>query len=93
MASTASPFYNTLNPFVSSVYFRAKHNREYNVFNAGEGRGDELYGVEPASFYVKNLLLNTSIAFPLAVALPFLALPLYPMADKVGINGRFQRLR
>lgn len=58
-------------------------DRQYNVLDAGEGRGDELYGVEPASFYVKNLFLNTSIAFPLAVALPFLALPLYPMADKV----------
>lgn len=53
------------------------------MLDAGEGRGDELYGVEPASFYVKNLVLNTSISFPLAVALPFLAVFLYPMADKV----------
>lgn len=60
---------------------------QYNVLDAGEGRGDELYGTEPASFYVKNLFLNTSIAFPLAVALPLLALPLYPMADKVSRVG------
>lgn len=60
-------------------------NRQYNVLDAGEGRGDELYGVEPASYYVKNLFLNTSVAFPLAVALPLLAVPLYPMADKVGV--------
>lgn len=59
------------------------HGRRYNVLDAGEGRGDELYGVEPASYYVKNLFLNTSVAFPLAVVLPLLALPLYPMADKV----------
>ncbi|CAM9197392.1 unnamed protein product [Hapterophycus canaliculatus] len=64
----------------------------YNVFDAGEGRGDELYGVEPASFYVKNLFLNTSIAFPLAVSLPFLALPLYPMADKVAKSELRQKL-
>lgn len=61
-------------------------NRQYNVLDAGEGRGDELYGVEPVSYYVKNLFLNTSIAFPLALALPLLALPLYPMADKVGFT-------
>lgn len=57
--------------------------RKYNVLDAGEGRGDELYGVAPASFYVKNLFLNTTVAFPLAVALPFLAALLYPVADKV----------
>lgn len=61
---------------------------KYNVLDAGEGRGDELYGVEPASYYVKNLFLNTSVAFPLAVALPLLAVPLYPMADKVGVRRR-----
>ncbi|CAM9757027.1 unnamed protein product [Pylaiella littoralis] len=64
----------------------------YNVLDAGDGRGDELYGVEPASYYVKNLFLNTSIAFPLALALPFLALPLYPMADKVAKSELRQKL-
>lgn len=56
---------------------------KYNVLDAGEGQGDELYGVEPASFYVKNLFLNTTVAFPLAIALPFLALVIYPLSDKV----------
>eukprot|EP00903_Cladosiphon_okamuranus_P015722 g14512.t1 len=65
---------------------------KYNVFDAGEGRGDELYGVEPASYYVKNLFLNTSVAFPLAVALPLLAVPLYPMADKVAKSELRQKL-
>ena len=31
--------------------------------------GDELYGVEPASYYIKNLLLTTSVCFPLGVLL------------------------
>lgn len=53
------------------------------MLDAGQGRGDELYGVEPASYYVKNLFLNTSLAFVLAATLPCLAALLYPMADKV----------
>ncbi|CAM9863175.1 unnamed protein product, partial [Laminaria digitata] len=65
---------------------------KYNFIDAGEGRGDELYGVEPASYYLKNLFLNTSLAFPLAVALPFLALLLYPMADKVAKSELRQKL-
>ncbi|CAM9298328.1 unnamed protein product, partial [Ascophyllum nodosum] len=64
----------------------------YNVLDAGDGRGDELYGVEPASYYVKNLFLNTSVAFPLAVALPLLALLFYPMADKVAKSEIRQKL-
>lgn len=45
----------------------------WNIFtyNAG-GNGDELYGVEPLSFYVKNLLLNLNVAAPLGLlAFPF----------------------
>ena len=37
----------------------------YNVFPAA-GRGDNLYGVEPASYYIKNLLLTLGLAWPLA---------------------------
>ena len=46
----------------------------YNIFtyNAAGG-GDELYGVEPVSYYVKNLLLNLNAAAPLGL----LALPVY----------------
>uniref|UniRef100_A0A5S6Q9A6 Mannosyltransferase n=1 Tax=Trichuris muris TaxID=70415 RepID=A0A5S6Q9A6_TRIMR len=36
----------------------------YNVFSE---YGPELYGVEPFSYYPKNLLLNWNIAFPLAL--------------------------
>lgn len=39
----------------------------YNVFG-GEGKGPEIYGTEPWTFYFKNLLLNFNIWFPLALA-------------------------
>jgi alpha-1,2-mannosyltransferase len=37
------------------------------VYNAIGGSGDELYGVEPASYYVRNLFLNLGFTFPLAL--------------------------
>lgn len=45
----------------------------YNIFayNA-QGGGDELYGVEPASYYVKNLLLNFNYVALLAFPSPLL---------------------
>jgi len=39
------------------------------LYNA-MGSGDELYGVEPASYYIKNLFLNTGLAWPLFIAAP-----------------------
>ena len=36
------------------------------LYNAISGNGDELYGIEPASYYVKNLLLTVGLSFPLA---------------------------
>ena len=42
------------------------------LYNAAGG-GDELYGVEPASYYVRNLVLNLHMAVPFAIfALPVL---------------------
>lgn len=38
----------------------------YNVLG-GEGRGPELYGVEPVSYYLVNGFLNFTLAFPLAL--------------------------
>ncbi|KAI5957069.1 ALG9 [Candida theae] len=38
----------------------------YNVFG-GEGEGPEIFGVEPLSYYILNLLLNFQIVLPLAV--------------------------
>lgn len=37
----------------------------YNVF--ASNRGPDLYGTEPLSFYVHNLLLNVNVALPLAL--------------------------
>ena len=36
-------------------------------YNAIGGSGDELYGTEPASYYIVNLLLTMNLAWPLAV--------------------------
>lgn len=47
----------------------------YNVF---ANSGDELYGVEPVSYYIKNLLLTTVSFFPLfLISLPCLLLHTY----------------
>ena len=50
----------------------------YNVFG---GRGPELYGTEPWSFYIVNGALNFNVLFPMALA----ALPLAVV--KVGGEG------
>ena len=47
---------------------------KYNVF-PDASRGPTLYGTEPATFYVLNLLLNFNVLVPLAlVSLPALAI-------------------
>ncbi|PYH83191.1 hypothetical protein BO82DRAFT_332656 [Aspergillus uvarum CBS 121591] len=46
----------------------------YNVFG-GEGRGPDIFGTEPWTFYIRNLLLNFNIWFVFAMAAaPLLAL-------------------
>lgn len=45
----------------------------YNVFTA-EGEGPEIFGTEPFSYYVKNLLLNFNFVLPAAVGGSVLAL-------------------
>lgn len=44
----------------------------YNVLDT-DGRGPDLYGREPFSFYIKNLFLNFNILFPISI-LNFLGL-------------------
>ena len=44
----------------------------YNVI-AGNDKGPELYGSEPFTFYIKNLILNLSLSLPLAVMMPVLS--------------------
>ena len=53
------------------------------MYNAIGGSGDELYGIEPMSYYVRNLALNMNISWPLAAAAPILLLreSLYSMGN------------
>lgn len=48
-----------------SLLFRTIPFWNILTYNTGN-RGDELYGIEPASYYVKNLLLTTGLALPFA---------------------------
>lgn len=47
------------------------------LYNAIGGSGDELYGIEPMSYYIRNLALNMNISWPLAAAAPILLLREY----------------
>jgi alpha-1,2-mannosyltransferase len=42
----------------------------YNVLGGGGGLGDTLYGTEPASFYMNNMILNLNLVAPLALLTP-----------------------
>lgn len=62
----------------------------YNVFG-GRERGPDLYGTEPPSFYILNLLLNFNILLPLALgALPALAITYY--FDRKRVEAGFIRI-
>lgn len=43
-------------------------------YNAGGGGDSHLYGVEPASFYLRNLVNNFNLVLPLALAAPVMIL-------------------
>lgn len=55
--------------FLRMVFSRTIPFWNILTYNTGN-RGDELYGIEPASYYLKNLLLTTGLAFPLACLVP-----------------------
>ena len=58
---------------------------KYNVLGqGGDGSGSELYGVEPASYYIKNLALNFHVALPAAVVAPLVLLLLAAMQQVAG---------
>ncbi|TFJ88399.1 hypothetical protein NSK_000748 [Nannochloropsis salina CCMP1776] len=62
----------------------------YNLGGAAVGADDTLYGVEPWSFYLKNLLLNFNVVLPLVLLLPFLLLLVPPPAwPSVGKGASF----
>ncbi|TFK56717.1 glycosyltransferase family 22 protein [Heliocybe sulcata] len=56
----------------------------YNIFG-GSGRGPELYGTEPWTFYIRNLVLNFNIIVPFAfAALPALAVTSFTDRRRLG---------
>jgi alpha-1,2-mannosyltransferase len=57
------------------------------LYNAIGGSGDELYGVEPASYYVKNLLLNMGVAWPLVLLSPLVYIVSCSLRWSVGANA------
>lgn len=62
----------------------------YNVFPAHGGGGSQLYGVEPLSYYAKNLFLNCNLS---AMMLPFYPLVLALLAMRHGARGVWLRLQ
>jgi alpha-1,2-mannosyltransferase len=57
------------------------------LYNAIGGSGDELYGVEPASYYVKNLLLNMGVAWPLVLLSPLVYIVSCSLRWSVGASA------
>ncbi|CAI4232726.1 unnamed protein product [Auanema sp. JU1783] len=88
--------------FTTDTYYYGKHVLAplnivlYNVFS---GHGPDLYGVEPLSFYIKNLLLNWNIAIVFALlSVPLCAIALLKSKKKsvnekcvLGLNSTFWR--
>ena len=61
---------------VDFKYYGRLTSPTWNIlrYNALGGSGDELYGVEPASYYVRNLLLTMGLAWALVVLSPVIML-------------------
>jgi alpha-1,2-mannosyltransferase len=58
------------------------------LYNAFGGTGDELYGVEPLMYYLKNLMLIGGVAWPLAILWPLAtAIRQSLIGDKALIDG------
>lgn len=61
---------------------------KYNIFSAASGKGPELYGTEPWSYYFANLVLNFNGLLLLAVAsLPALAVTYFVDKKRLGFVG------
>ena len=61
---------------------------KYNIFSAASGKGPELYGTEPWSYYFANLVLNFNGLLLLAVAsLPALAVTCFVDKKRLGLVG------
>ncbi|CAN0022760.1 unnamed protein product, partial [Heterosigma akashiwo] len=85
LASLAAPVFLTERRFYGRDTMPAWNIFRYNVLSAREGRGDELYGVEPASYYLKNLFLNLNVGAIIAFC--------FPLAALAGLLSRTKALR
>ena len=69
--------------------FRTSPTLNILLYNAIGGSGDELYGIEPASYYIRNLLLTLGLASicsslaPIAVLADVLSSRLFPATTAV----------
>lgn len=64
----------------------------YNIFG-GQGRGPEIFGTEPWTFYIRNLLLNFNIWFVLAVCTgPLLGLQAFFRSHTASTQTLFRSL-
>lgn len=62
---------------IDSYMYRRATSPTLNIFMynvLGSKTGDELYGIEPPSYYIRNLLLNLGIAWPLAAVYPLMTI-------------------
>lgn len=58
---------------------------KYNIFSSRSGRGPELYGTEPWTFYILNLVLNFNGVWLLALfSLPALVITTYVDDKRLG---------
>ncbi|CBH11606.1 Alg9-like mannosyltransferase, putative [Trypanosoma brucei gambiense DAL972] len=67
-------YYNGCHGGNGKITWSALNLVRYNMFMGGEGRGPELYGVEPWYFFFKNLLLNAHLMFVACLLSPFVVL-------------------
>ena len=63
------------------------------LYNSLGGRGDELYGVEPVSYYVKNLFLTLGLCWPLGAAAPLLVIRKLLNKARPGASARSEVLQ
>ena len=68
---------------ISFLYFlRTSPTLNILLYNAIGGSGDELYGIEPIGYYVKNLIINMSLSWILIILSPIF------IVTKLIISGR-----
>lgn len=56
---------------VNLTVYRTSPTMNILLYNAG-GNGDNLYGIEPASYYIKNLILNLGLSFLIFLLYPLI---------------------